>query len=656
MNRDELLAQVNALPHLPGVYRFFAEEGQLLYVGKAVNLRRRVASYFHNDHRGTRIGQMVARIRRLETTVVRSEAEALLLENNLIKALRPRFNILFRDDKSYPYLRISEPELNAASGGWGNRADPDFFPRVAYYRGPMRKGSRYFGPYPSAWAVKETIQLVQKVFQLRSCEDSVFSNRTRPCLLAQIQRCSAPCVGAVSRVEYGRDVDMAVRFLEGNAAAISEEIESQMKAHAEKLEFEKAALLRNRMRAISRVLHQQSVETSDGQDCDVLAVVADGGRACVNMAVVRGGRHLGDRPHFPVHLEGLAPDSVDDEASIRSIECQVLEAFLVQHYVDNAVPPVLILSTPVSETLTDAIASSHGTRIRVLTQPRELRRVWLDMALKNAQIQLARLLSSEGAQALRTDALLSVLGWRSDNPHDFRIECFDVSHTSGEATQASCVVYHSHQLQPKEYRRFTIEGITPGDDFAAMRQVLSRRYSHCVENSQSGNDPGQSRPSGSSSRPSPGGVSQFPDLILIDGGQGQVSSAREALAALGLDTSVIVGVEKGEGRRVGLEELVFADGRPKLALAKDGAALLLIAQIRDEAHRFAITGMRARRSKTRTGSSKLEDIPGVGPARRARLLQRFGGLRGVAAASIDDLGLVNGISRTLAEQIYDHLR
>jgi len=661
MAYEQLINQVETLPLLPGVYRFFDEDGALLYVGKAINLRRRVASYFQKDLGGTRVGQMVARIHRLETTVVRSEAEALLLENNLIKALGPKFNILFRDDKSYPYLKISDTDAQSVGPGDQPLAEPSKFPRVAYYRGPQRKGSRYFGPYPSAWAVKETIQLLQKVFQLRTCEDAVFANRTRPCLLAQIQRCTAPCVGWVTAADYARDVDMAIRFLEGDADAVHSDIEAEMKAHAAKLDFEKAAVLRNRMQAISRVLHQQSVETGNVSDCDVLAVVVEGGRACVNLAIVRGGRHLGDRAHFPVHLEGLSDDGNErevDDLRLLTVEAQILEAFLVQHYVDNLAPPVLIANAPVSPQLLEAIGTHQHSRIHLVTQPREHRKIWLDMALQNARLQLVRLLASEGAQAQRTNSLLNALNCVVDDPESFRIECFDVSHSSGEATQASCVVFHHHQLQHKEYRRFTIEGITPGDDFAAMRQALTRRYSPFMEMMQYEKHPGagpDGRPGMAEGRSAD--VSRvFPDLILIDGGRGQVSSARDAIAALGLDTTVIVGVEKGEGRRVGLEELVFSDGREKLALPKDSAALLLVAQIRDEAHRFAITGMRARRAKARTGRSKLEDIPGVGPAKRARLLQRFGGIRGVASASVDDLAQVQGVSRTLAEQIFHHLR
>ncbi len=605
---EALLAQVAALPALPGVYRYFDAEGGVLYVGKARDLKKRVSTYFQKNHGGTRIGHMVSKIARMETTVVRSEAEALLLENNLIKALNPRFNILFRDDKSYPYLKIT--------GG----SDP--FPRMAYYRGAVDKRHRYFGPYPSAWAVKESIQLLQKVFRLRTCEDTVFANRTRPCLLYQIKRCSGPCVGLVPPEAYARDVAHAEAFLRGQTQDVLSDLEARMMAHAEKLEFEQAAELRNQVSALSRVLHQQSVDTASDTDVDILAVKVQGGRACVNLAMVRGGRHLGDRPYFPSHLE----DAVALEA-VEDLEVRVLEAFIAQHYIGIPVPPFLVTSHPVSRPLLQALSEQAGVKVGAVHQPREQRRLWLEMCEKNAAIQLARLLAEEGSQQARTRALVEALDLAPDDLEALRIECFDVSHTAGEATQASCVVFHHHKMQSSEYRRYNIDGITPGDDYAAMRQVLTRRYAKVEEG-------------------------RMPDIVLVDGGKGQVSVAREVFAELGLDLSRIVGVEKGEGPKVGLEELVFADGREKIYLGHDSAALMLVAQIRDEAHRFAITGMRARRDKVRVGGSRLEEIPGVGAKKRARLLQRFGGLRGVAAASVEDIATVEGISRELAEDIY----
>lgn len=701
---DELLAQVAALPSLPGVYRYYDAEGGVLYVGKARNLKKRVANYFQKNHGGTRIGHMITKIARLDTTVVRSEAEALLLENNLIKTLAPRYNILFRDDKSYPYLKITgSPDKQGFAGNGGGAPTASVFPRVAYYRGSVDRKHRYFGPYPSAWAVKESIQLLQKVFRLRTCEDTVFANRTRPCLLYQIKRCSGPCVNLVSPDDYHQDVLNAAAFLRGDTQSVLQALEGRMMDHAEKLEFEQAAELRNQVAALSKVLHQQSVETASDKDVDILAVQVQGGRACVNLAMVRGGRHLGDRAYYPSHVEDATAvqefDDAADAVAAQPVEVQVLEAFIAQHYLGVPVPPALITSHPVAGELVEALIEQSGMRIAAVHNPRGQRRLWLEMAQKNAELQLARLLAEEGSQQARTRALVEALDLEPDHLDTFRVECFDISHTAGEATQASCVVFHHHQMHNREYRRYNIEGITPGDDYAAMRQVLTRRYARLA---QAGRDSPNATPppeedclaeGDAAQEPAPdvdlqavespeavvaaeaaatvaaeggaaaapakrakagggGSAQRLPDLVLVDGGRGQVSMAREVFAELGLDLSVIVGVEKGEGRKVGLEELVFADGRPKVALGRESAALMLVAQIRDEAHRFAITGMRARRARVRVGGSSLEEIPGVGAKKRARLLQRFGGVRGVAAASIDDIATVEGISRELAEEIY----
>ena len=706
-----LLAEVAALPALPGVYRYFDAAGEVLYVGKARNLKKRVSSYFQKNHGGTRIGHMVGKIARLETTVVRSEAEALLLENNLIKELAPRYNILFRDDKSYPYLKITgaarkvAPEPTADIDAPTNKSpQAESFARVAYYRGAVDKRHRYFGPYPSAWAVKDSILLLQKVFRLRTCEDTVFANRTRPCLLYQIQRCSGPCVGLISQRDYALDVAHADAFLRGDMQRVMDELQRRMMDHAERLEFEMAAQLRNQVSALSKVLHQQAVDTVTDRDVDILAVRVQGGRACVNLAMVRGGRHLGDRAYFPSHLDEasslLELDAGPDGVEIApAAERAVLEAFIAQHYIGVAVPPSLITNVPIMRELVDALGTQSGVRVQAVHQPREQRRAWLDMAIQNADLQLARLLAEEGSQQARTRALADVLDLAPDDLAQLRVECFDVSHTAGEATQASCVVFQGHRMQSSEYRRFKIEGVTAGDDYAAMRQVLTRRYARFATNANAaaitaenvranagadgsavglgdeaaGSDPHrlvdaandtttetdarerQLPPrdaGGEPGAPGPG----FPDVVLVDGGRGQVSMAREVFEALGLPIGRIVGVEKGEGRKVGLEELVFADGREKLSLARDSAALMLVAQIRDEAHRFAITGMRAQRARVRVGGGRLEDIPGIGPKRRARLLQRFGGVRGVEAASVEDLMTVNGISSELAETIYRALR
>ena len=647
VHSEQLLSEVAALPSLPGVYRYFDADGQLLYVGKARNLKKRVANYFQKSHGGTRIGHMVGKIVRMETTVVRSEAEALLLENNLIKTQHPKYNILFRDDKSYPYLKIT----GSRTPGPGVPG-AQVFPRMAYYRGAAEKRHHYFGPFPNAWGVKETILLLQKVFRLRTCEDTVFNNRTRPCLLYQIKRCTGPCVDLISAEAYGQDVASAQQFLRGETQEVLDALGARMVAHAEKLEFEQATELRNQMSALSSVLHKQSVDTLSDKDVDILAVKVQGGRACVNLAMVRGGRHLGDRAYFPVHVEDAAVMAgVEGEAAKQPqhVEVQVLEAFMAQHYIDIPVPPALITSAPVDKGLTEALSEQSGIRVTAVHNPREQRRVWLEMAQTNAALQLARLLAEEGSQQARTRALAEALDMASDDLDALRIECFDISHTAGEATQASCVVFQHHKMQNSEYRRYNIEGITGGDDYAAMRQVLTRRYSKIAEATRAS---GEAALPGEVARGRP----HMPDLVLVDGGKGQVAMAREVFEALGLNLSLIVGVEKGEGRKVGLEELVFADGREKVYLGYDSAALMLVAQIRDEAHRFAITGMRAQRAKVRVGGSSIEDIPGVGPKKRARLLQRFGGVRGVAAASAEDLATVEGISRDLADEIYRALR
>ncbi|QWD83028.1 excinuclease ABC subunit UvrC [Polynucleobacter sp. MWH-P3-07-1] len=632
---ETLQQDVKRLPGLPGVYRFFDEAGHILYVGKARNLKKRVSSYFQRTQLSPRIENMVRKIARYETTVTRTETEALILENNLIKELSPPFNILFRDDKSYPYVMLT-----------GHA-----FPRLASYRGKVDKRNRYFGPFPNSWAVRNSVQILQKVFRLRTCEDSVFKNRSRPCLLHQIHRCSAPCVGRLSVEQYGQDVMQATRFLEGDHSRVLSELEKEMAAYSEAMEFEMAAVMRDRIADLSSVLQQQSMDTvADGEgDVDIIVVAQMEGMICVNLAMVRGGRHLGDRPYFP---KGLRMSS-GEQAS----PAEILETFIQQHYLEdepsesgtsttNLIPPVFILNHSLQpssedgvsvedksvESLQSLLSTQAGKKVTFLHQPQGQRRHWLAMAEGNAKLALTKRLVETGGQLARARALADVLSLDLENLERLRIECFDISHTSGEATQASCVVYAKNDMQSSEYRRFNIDGITPGDDYAAMRQVLQRRYANFQELP----------------------VDKLPQVILIDGGKGQVEMARQVLTEFGMDISLIVGVAKGEGRKVGLETLIFADDRKPLELGIDSAALLLVAQIRDEAHRFAITGMRAKRAKART-VSRLEEIEGIGAKRRQKLLARFGGLRGVAGATIEEIAGVDGISMTLAEQIYRQL-
>ncbi len=589
------------LPNLPGVYRMLNAASEVLYVGKARDLKKRVTSYFQKSDLGPRILLMVQQIANIETTVTRSESEALLLESNLIKSLAPRYNILFRDDKSYPYIMFT-----------GHH-----FPQIRFYRGVFDQRNQYFGPFPSAWAVRETIQILQKVFRLRSCEDSVFSNRSRPCLLFQIKRCSAPCVNAINADDYGRDIENAKLFLHGKETEVIESLSNQMNAVAEVLEFEAAAVFRDQISTLNRVLTKQFVANDNaGRDADVIACHAERGQACVTLAMIRAGRHLGDRTFFP-------QNAVDAD------EIAVLEAFINQHYAERMVPPLIVVNQELdSESVSILLAEQCNHPVQIQTRPTGERRNWLMMASSNAKLALSQKLANEAAQETRLAALQTALDLSINLQ---RIECFDISHTMGEATVASCVVFDHGKMQSSDYRRFNITGITPGDDYAAMRDVLQRRYRKIVE-----------------------GEGVMPDLILIDGGKGQISSAQEVFNELGITDINFVGVAKGEERKAGLEQLIFPDGRPPLALGHDSPALHLIQQIRDEAHRFAITGHRSRRAKARV-QSRLEDIGGIGSKRRQKLLAQFGGIKGVVSASIDDLALVEGISRLLAEKIYREL-
>jgi excinuclease ABC subunit C len=580
-------AFVSGLPGLPGVYRMLGSGGDALYVGKARDLKKRVASYFNrNAGQSPRIQMMLTQVAAMEVTVTRSEAEALLLENNLIKSLAPRYNILFRDDKSYPYLSIT-----------GHR-----FPRLGFHRGAKDRQHRYFGPFPHAYAVRESIQLLQRVFRLRTCEDTVFENRSRPCLLHQIQRCTAPCTGRIDEAAYAEDVRNAQLFLEGREDDVIRGLNDKMHGASEQHHYEEAAIYRDQVRALSRVQARQYVESNRGVDADVVACAIDGGIACVNLVMIRGGRHVGDRSFFPSNADGAG-------------EAEVVGAFLEQHYLDQPVPSLIVTSEPVD--FENAITPSHGER-----------RIWLDMARKNALLAIAQRVRDRATQEGRLAALREALGLPEGAQ---RVECFDISHTMGEATVASCVVYDRQQMQKSEYRRFNIRDITPGDDYAAMRQVLARRYERVSAE-----------------------AGRIPDLILIDGGRGQVNAARAALADLGLHQACVVGVAKGPERKPGLEELVIESDSRTLELGPSHPGLHLIQAIRDEAHRFAIVGHRARRGKART-TSMLNEIPGIGAKRRQALIEHFGGLRGVQAAAVDEIAKVEGINRPLAERIYRHL-
>ena len=607
---------LDSLPLLPGVYRFFDGKGEVLYVGKANQLRKRVASYFQKTNVSPRIRLMVSHVARIETTVTRSETEALLLENNLIKSLRPRYNILFRDDKSYPYIVLTG----------------DKFPRLTYYRGTPNRQHQYFGPYPNSYAAKESMQLLQKIFRIRTCEDSVFSNRTRPCLLHQIHRCTAPCVKLISPEDYQADIRNAVLLLQGKHQEVEQVLRSAMEHAADGLHYEQAAALRDQLRALHTVQQKQFVESTGGAtDADIIALAQQDGLVCVNLAMVRGGRHLGDKSFFPEHAEDLPAD-------------EIVQAFIAQHYLNRSVPPLLVLGEECSdETLAQLLSEQAGHTVKISTAASGERRQWLEMGQRNAQLALQQRKMQQGGQKLRLDKLRELL----DMPDLQRIECFDISHTMGEAAQASCVVYENLDMRTSQYRRYNITGITPGDDYAAMHQALTRRYQKLAEAC-----PESSRRDG----PNEEGAKQDlirPDLILIDGGLGQLHIAMNVMNELGLNDLALVGVAKGEERKAGLEQLIFPDGTAK-QLRSDDPALHLIQQIRDEAHRFAITGHRAKRGKARTASS-LEEISGVGDKRRRSLLTHFGGLREVAQASVEQLSQVEGISKSLAEKIYQQL-
>ena len=588
------------LPNLPGVYRMKNASDEVIYVGKAKDLKKRVSSYFNKNIPSPRTRMMVSQITGIETTVTHSEAEALLLENNLIKSFMPRYNVLFRDDKTYPYITLTGDE----------------YPRLAFHRGTQRKGNDYFGPFPNAVAVRESIQLLQKVFKLRTCENTVFSNRTRPCLQYQIERCTAPCVDLISVEDYRRDVSHATMFLQGREQQVMDELGEKMMAAAEDQEYEMAAVYRDRMQSLRQVQAKQFVSDFAVNDADVIAVAELMGEHCVNLVMIRGGRHLGDKSFFPKNAHGAELQDT-------------MQAFLEQYYVSQNMPPLIIVGVPIeTEALEEVFTQQAGRKVKINSNAIGDKRVWLKMAETNADLALQQRAAQHSNQQARLTALREALDLSETTE---RIECFDISHTMGEATVASCVVFDKGQMQNSEYRRYNITGITPGDDYAAMRDALTRRYKKVAA-----------------------GEGKLPDLVFIDGGKGQLGVAVEVMQEVGLPDILLVGIAKGEERKPGLEQMFFPNRDTPIGLKKDNPGLHLLQQIRDEAHRFAITGHRARRGKARMHSS-LEDIEGIGAKRRKALLVRFGGLDGVKNASVDELAQVEGISQMLAEKIYQEL-
>ena len=589
-----------SLPNRPGVYRMLNAAGETLYVGKSRDLKKRVASYFQKADHAPRTAAMVAQVARVETTVTRSEGEALLLENNLIKSYQPRYNVLFRDDKSYPYLCLS--------------GDP--FPQLRFHRGRLEKPHRYFGPFPSAGAVRDGIALLQKVFQLRSCENSVFANRSRPCMLHQIHRCTGPCVGLISEADYQEDVQNATLFLQGKTTQVLDLLQRQMEAASASLAFERAARIRDKITRLNQLQSRQFVESATAGDIDVVAAATDQGLTAVNLVMIRGGRHVGDRSFFPQHADGAALP-------------EIVAAFLMQHYLERPVPPTIVSAEAADEELlAEALSTQAGRDVKLTSNPGGERRVWLTMATQNAELAVLQRLAQKATQDDRLAALQEALGLP---PSVQRIECFDVSHTMGEAAVASCVIFDHLAMQSNEYRRFNVKPPVGGDDYAALREALSRRVAREVA-----------------------GEFPAPDLLVIDGGKGQVAVAAEVLAEQGMHATQLIGIAKGPERKPGLEEIVFPDRDSTLKLPPEHPGLHLLQQIRDEAHRFAIQGHRARRGKART-TSLLQEIGGIGTRRRQALLAHFGGLKGVQAASVDDLQRVPGISRALAQRIYSEL-
>jgi excinuclease ABC subunit C len=589
-----------SLPAKPGVYRMLGKEGEILYVGKARHLKNRVSSYFHGRSHADRTQALLAQVAGIEVTVTASETEALLLEFNLIKQHRPRYNVLLKDDKSFPFIHVSGHE----------------FPRIAFYRGSRRLPGRFFGPYPNAVATRETLLLLQKLFRLRPCEDTFFANRSRPCLQYQIGRCTGPCVGLVTREQYAQDVADAIKLLEGRDSEVIEDLGRRMEAAAANLAYEEAARLRDQISTLKRTQATQVITRMAGQDIDAVGIAEHNGEFCVSVVFARGGRNLGSSNFFP--KGGLGG------------EREVLSAFLAQFYLAREAPAEVLVQGIVedAEVLEQALQLKAGHPVRIRSGVRGTRARWLEMARNNAQLGLRMRASSRATIADQLEALGVELNL-GETPQ--RLECFDVSHSMGESPVASCVVLGPDGPIKSDYRRFNLRGITPGDDYAGIQQAVERRFARILK-----------------------GEAPMPDLLLIDGGPGQLNAAMEALTRLGVAGLTVVGVAKGSDRRVGQERIFFPGQDAPLILAADSPALRVIQRIRDEAHRFAITGHRQSRDKTRR-ESWLEEIPGLGPKRRRDLLKAFGGLQGVRQASVEDLAKVHGISRQLAAEIYERM-
>ncbi|KRH78724.1 UvrABC system protein C [Ferrovum sp. JA12] len=600
MSTFDLENFIRTLPNLPGVYRMFNQHNEVIYVGKAKSLKKRVSSYFQKTQLPTRTAAMVSHIHHVEITITSSESEALLLEGNLIKQLSPKYNVLFKDDKSYPYIQITQHA----------------FPQIKLYRGQGNNRDNFYGPYPNSWAAREVIQYLQKLFLLRTCDESVYNHRSRPCLLHQIKRCSAPCVSHISQSDYQLHINNAVSFLTGHEDSVLNDLRHQMNHHSDQLEFEKAALLRDQIALMQQVLLKQSVSKSSKDNIDIIAVAQNDYFYTVNWVMIRGGKHIGDKSFYP---------SNTDQVSVGDI----YEAFLSQHYVDEYIPEAIVVNhLEDTDHLSDWLTEVAGHPVKVISHPVGEKKIWWNNAYKNAEFALLNRLNHLSTAEHRLQSLQEALNL------DFtpqRIECFDISHTQGHDTVASCVVFEHGAPAKQFYRKFNISGITPGDDYAAMSQALDRRYSRIIKEQ-----------------------GQIPDLLIIDGGKGQLNIAKEVLATLNLTDLFVVGVAKGEGRKAGLEKIILPFDNTELLLKQDLPGFHLIQAVRDEAHRFAITGHRLRRSKT-TQQSVLDEIEGVGPKRRKQLLIQFGGLKGLQSASVDDIVAVPGIGLELAKKIYNHL-